>query len=73
MEPPAPAYVGDGLDREKHDVDKDYTGENGALGSSEVDVEEGQGKLRRGLHGRHMQMIAIGMIRHRPSILPRRF
>lgn len=66
MEPPAPAYTGNGSDYEKHGDAKPYIEGNGVHAPGEVEVEEGQGQLKRSLHGRHMQMIAIG----RPKYIP---
>ena len=62
MDPPAPAYTGNGSDYEKHTDGKPYVEGNGDHGLGELEAEEGQGQLKRNLHGRHMQMIAIGRV-----------
>ncbi|KAF2231166.1 amino-acid permease [Viridothelium virens] len=60
MNPPAPAYTGKGSNHEELGAAKPYSESNDALANGPSEVEEGQGGLKRGLHGRHMQMIAIG-------------
>ncbi|KAI9703405.1 MAG: hypothetical protein M1820_005877 [Bogoriella megaspora] len=60
MEKPAPAYTGNSSDYEKQDDSKEYSRMQVEPHHGEADLEDGVHELRRGLQGRHMQMIAIG-------------